>query len=105
MTIAGEALLSPYSPSQAVLAQAKSSKGRDPMEAAKEFEAVFLTNFLSSMFSGLTTEAPFGGGHAEESWRGFLVQEYASKIVSSGGVGIADAVYSELITLQEKAAQ
>lgn len=82
------------------LAQAAAG-GKDPMQAAKEFESVFLSNYLSSMFSGLSTEAPFGGGHAEETWRGFLVQGYAEKIVENGGIGIAESVYRELIALQE----
>jgi len=53
------------------------------------------------MFSGVKTDGPFGGGSAEESWRGFLLDEYGKSITASGGIGIADAVYSELVALQE----
>lgn len=79
--------------------------GRDPLTAAKEFESVFLSNFLSTMFSGLSTEAPFGGGSAEETWRGFLVKEYADGIVEAGGIGIADHVYRQLVAVQEEASR
>jgi len=94
-----------FAASQSAMAQARSTAGQDPMKAAKEFESVFLNNFLASMFSGINTEAPFGGGQAEETWRDFLVKEYADQIVESGGIGITDAVYRELISLQEGAAQ
>ena len=100
MDIQSQTLLSAYSPTPAAAARARNS---DPEQAAKEFEAVFLTNFLSSMFTGVSTEAPFGGGQAEETWRGFLIKEYADQIVASGGIGIADHVHRELISLQEQA--
>lgn len=100
-----QALSTPYSPAQAALKQAAQSAGKDPLNAAKEFESVFLNNFLSSMFTDVSTEAPFGGGQAEETWRGFLVQEYADQMVEAGGIGIAEAVHRELISLQEEANQ
>ena len=95
----------PYQPSGAALSQARLQSAKDPETAAKEFESVFLTNFLQSMFSGLSTEAPFGGGHAEETWRSMLVKEYADEIVETGGIGIAESVYRELISVQEAANQ
>ena len=68
---------------------------------ATEFEQVYLSTMLNQMFAGLSTEAPFGGGQAEETWRGMLVDQYAQTITRSGGVGIADAVYRDLIGVQE----
>ena len=72
-------------------------------EAAEEFEAVFLAQFLDTMSSGLDTSPPFGGGMGEEIFRSIMNQEIASSIAARGGVGIADAVYRELIRLQEAA--
>lgn len=72
---------------------------------AKEFEQVYLATMLKQMFAGLSTEAPFGGGQAEETWRGMLVDQYADTITKSGGVGIADAVYRDLLGVQEGARQ
>ena len=68
---------------------------------AREFEQVYLSTMLNQMFSGLSTEAPFGGGQAEETWRGMLVDKYADTISKAGGVGIADAVYRDLLKVQE----
>jgi flagellar protein FlgJ len=72
---------------------------------AKDFEAVFLNTMLSQMFAGIKTPEPFGGGHAEETYRGMMVEEYAKAITDSGGIGIADAVHRQLIELQEAASQ
>lgn len=70
---------------------------------ATEFEQVYLASMLKQMFAGLSTEAPFGGGQAEETWRGMLVDQYADTISKAGGVGIADAVYRDLLGVQEGA--
>ena len=105
MITESQSIGTPYSPAQAALAKAAAAKNGDPLEAAKEFESVFLNNFLSSMFTNVSTDGPFGGGQAEETWRGFLIQEYADGIVKSGGIGITEAVHRELISLQEEANQ
>jgi len=70
-------------------------------EAAEEFEAVFLGRMLAPMFEGLSTDGPFGGGHAETVYRAMMVDEMGKSIARSGGIGIADAVYQELLRLQE----
>jgi Rod binding domain-containing protein len=86
-------------------AQAKPpAKGLDLVKAraaAEEFEAVFLAQMLSHMFSGIKTDKAFGGGPGEDAYRAMMVQEYGKAMSSSGGVGIADAVMREIIQLQE----
>lgn len=72
---------------------------------ATEFEQVFLTSMFNQMFAGLDTSGPFGGGMAEETWRGILVDQYAGQIAKAGGIGIADAVYSQLLQVQEGASR
>ena len=74
---------------------------RTATAAAKEFEQVFLSQMLGQMFSGLKTDGPFGGGSGEEAFRGFLLDEYARQITASGGLGLADDVKRELLSLQE----
>jgi len=70
-------------------------------ETAQAFEASFLAQMLKPMFEGLSTEAPFGGGSAEETWRGFQVEAMAKQVSRAGGVGLADRVMAEMIRLQE----
>lgn len=72
---------------------------------AREFEQVFLATMFNQMFAGLETSGPFHGGQAEETWRGILVDKYAGEITRSGGIGIADAVYSQLLQVQEGASK
>ena len=70
-------------------------------KAAEDFEAVFLSQMLESMFKGIKTDGPFGGGHAEEMMRSFMLQEYGKVMAANGGVGIADAVKREMLRAQE----
>ena len=67
---------------------------------AQDFEATFLAQMLRPMFEGLSTEAPFGGGHAEETWRGFMIDEMGKQISRAGGIGLADQVMAEMIRMQ-----
>jgi peptidoglycan hydrolase FlgJ len=68
---------------------------------ADSFEAHFLATFVDSMFSGMKTDGPFGGGHGETVFRSLLNQEYAGAMTRSGGVGIADSVFNEILKIQE----
>lgn len=68
---------------------------------AEDFEAVFLNQMLQPMFEGIKSEAPFGGGNSEAMWRSMQIEEYGKSITKAGGIGIADAVYKEIIKLQE----
>jgi Rod binding domain-containing protein len=70
-------------------------------QAAQEFESVFLTTMLQQMFAGVETDGPFGGGHGEEMFRSLLIEEYGSSIAAAGGIGVADEVARELLSIQE----
>ena len=69
-------------------------------KAAKDFEAMFLAQSMQTMFSGVSTSGLGGGGFAEETWRGFLIQEYAQKASGAPG-GIALRIYQDMKRLQE----
>lgn len=79
---------------------ADAAKARD---AAKQFEAVFVTQMLSHMFAGLETEnGLFGGGHAEAMVRPMLLEEYGKMVANrGGGIGVADHVTRTLLQTQE----
>ena len=68
---------------------------------AKEFESVFISQFLGSMFSGIPTDGPFGGGQGEEMFRSMMVNEYGKSMESRGGFGLAAAVTKQLLKHQE----
>jgi Rod binding domain-containing protein len=70
-------------------------------KAALEFEAFFLSQFLNSMSSGLEPDGMFGGGESEKMFRSMLNDEYARSMSRNNGIGIADAVYREMLAMQE----
>jgi flagellar protein FlgJ len=70
-------------------------------KASKEFESVFITQFLGSMFSDIKTDGPFGGGQGEEMFRSMMLDKYASSITANGGFGIAAQVKAEMLKMQE----
>lgn len=86
----------------AAAAPSASARGTARMrETAEAFEASFLSQMMKPMFEGLSTEAPFGGGEAEGTWRGFLVEAMAKQTVKAGGIGLADQVVAQMLKMQE----
>ena len=78
--------------------------GRDPAavhKAAQNFEAVFLSQMLGHMFSGIEVDKTFGGGAGEEQFRSVLIDEYGKALAKRGGIGIAPAIESQLLKMQE----
>jgi Rod binding domain-containing protein len=69
---------------------------------ARRFEAQALGALLKPVFG----EAPKGllsGGAAEAQWRPMMVEQYARSWSDRGGVGIADAVFREMLRMQSAA--
>ena len=69
--------------------------------AAKEYESVFISQFLGSMISGKSTDGPTGGGEGEEMFRSLIVDQYAKGIQQRGGFGIAAQMKAELLKHQQ----
>lgn len=71
--------------------------GKDATEAARKFEALLLHQALDSMFEGVATDGPFGGGYAEEVFRGMMLETVADTMASAGGgFGIAGHVRAQI---------
>ncbi|HSK38328.1 MAG TPA: rod-binding protein [Arenibaculum sp.] len=68
---------------------------------AEEFEGQFLTQMLSHLFENVEVDETFGGGHAEEMFRSLLVDQYGKQMTRAGGIGIADAVQKQILSMQE----
>jgi peptidoglycan hydrolase FlgJ len=73
--------------------------------AAQDFESVFLQTMIGEMVAGLGKDGPLGEGEAGGAWRGLLVENYSKTISASGGVGIADSLYPDILALQESASR
>ncbi|MBM3546432.1 MAG: chemotaxis protein [Alphaproteobacteria bacterium] len=74
-------------------------------KTGQEFESMFLSQMLSHMFSGIKADGLFGGGHAEETYRSLLVDEYGKSISKAGGIGIADQVVRSVLLQFQEASQ
>jgi flagellar protein FlgJ len=70
-------------------------------KAAKEFEGVFITQFLGAMFSGIKTDGPTGGGQGEEMFRSMMTDKYAEGLVKQGGFGLASSIKAQMLKMQE----
>ena len=85
-----------------VMGSAKAPQNIDQIEAtAKEMESVFMGQMLSHMFASIETDDTFGGGQAEDIYRGMMVQEYGKIITEAGGIGMSDSIKAEMINLQQ----
>jgi flagellar protein FlgJ len=70
-------------------------------KAAKDFESVFISQFLGSMFEGISTDGMFGGGQGEQIFRSMMLDQYGKQIAAQGGFGLSDAVTRSLVQHQE----
>jgi Rod binding domain-containing protein len=90
------ALLAPtVQPTAAELAKRSQIK-----QTAKDFEASFLSVMMQQMFTGISTDGPFGGGAGEEMFRSVLTDAMAKQVARTGGVGVAATVEREMLKLQ-----
>lgn len=89
----------PLDATRAAETSAAETKAR---KTADDFESMFLENSLEQIMSSQGTEGPLGeNGTGGGVWRSMLTKEYAGAIVKSGGVGISNQVFSEMMKLQE----
>ena len=82
-------------------AKPDSAQQRRARETAEDFESVFLAQMLQHMNMGIDPEGPFGGGKGEEAYQSMVAEKYGEAITEMGGVGIADAIYREILRIQE----
>ncbi len=89
----------PGKPAPSPAAQARDARA---WETARDFEAQFVSVLLQPMFEGTGEDSAFGGGPGEGMFRSLLVEQYGREMVKSGGIGLADAVYREMLKMQEQ---
>jgi peptidoglycan hydrolase FlgJ len=89
----GNKIQAPYAPKGDARAMDK---------AARDFEAVFISQMFEQMWSGVSTEGNFGGGNGERVFRSLMIQSVGQQIANSGGIGLAPAIKREMIAMQER---
>ena len=70
---------------------------------AEGFEAMFLNQMFELMGEGVQADPTFGGGQAENLMRSMLNEQYGKQMAKNGGIGIANAIYREMVRMQEAA--
>jgi len=70
-------------------------------KASKDFESVFIGQFLGSMYADIPTDGLMGGGQGEAMFRSLLIDQYAQSIEKQGGFGLAASVKAELLKHQQ----
>lgn len=77
-------------------ANTEKTENGEPPKVYRDFEAVYLTNFVQSMMPD-DSEEVYGKGNAGEMWKSMMAEQLGSVIAESGGVGIAKQMYSEAL--------
>jgi len=60
-------------------------------DTARDFEAVFLTQFVDQMMK-TTGDTAFGGEQQADMWRSFMSEAVAKHLVEQGGLGLTGHV-------------
>jgi len=72
----------------------------EAQKVANQFESMFVSQMLSPMFAGLSTDGLGGGGSGEAAFRPMLIEKYAEALTTKGGFGISAAVLKEILHMQ-----
>ncbi|MBI4966809.1 MAG: rod-binding protein [Rhodospirillales bacterium] len=70
-------------------------------KTARDFESFFLSQMYQHMFAGIATDGVFGGGHGEEVFRSFMLDEYAKLTARTGRVGLSQNIAAQMLRQQE----
>ena len=71
-------------------------------ETARAFEEMFLEQMFNRVFEAGGDEGMFAeAGPGADVYRSMLVKEYSSLVAKSGGVGLSNSIYTELLRMQE----
>ena len=84
-----------------VLSVAKDSSPEQIKKTAVEFETHFLAEMYKHMFASIQADEVFGGGAGEETFRSFMVDEYAKLTAQTGRIGLARQIEDHMLKMQE----
>jgi flagellar protein FlgJ len=84
----------------ALTGAAELAKRSQIKQTARDFESSFLSVMFQQMFTGISTDGPFGGGAGEEMFRSVLTDAMSKQVTKAGGIGVAASVEREMLKLQ-----
>lgn len=65
-------------------------------KTASQLEAQFASQIFTAMFEGVEADPVFGGGHGEEMFRSFLIDEYGKAAQKRGALGLGAQIERQL---------
>ncbi len=68
---------------------------------AKDFEGMFLSQMLETVWETVPTDGAMGGGTGESIFRSMMIQDIGRQMAQQGGIGLSGRVRQELLALQE----
>ena len=81
---------------------AKAGEAEQTRKTAVDFETMFLEQSLERLTQSVGDEGPLGdNGTGGGVYKSMLSKEYAKSIVKSGGLGISDQIYRQMLQMQE----
>ena len=83
-------------PGASTAPDAKAAEKEKLRAACKDFEAVMLGIVFKQMSESVGGDG-LDKGAANETWRGMLNDERAKHMAASGGLGLADALYRDMV--------
>ena len=93
--------LGQLAPTSLAATRAKNSPQARMHAQAQNFESAFLNSMFQHMYDGVGGDGPFGNSQGVGPWRSFLTDQYAKSFVKAGGIGIANAVYKQMLARQQ----
>ena len=73
-------------------------------QQATDLEGMFVNTLVKEMFNSIKTDSKdFGGGFAEQTWRGMQADQLSANIAAGGGIGLADQMMGDIMAMQEAA--
>lgn len=77
------------------------SREAKAMKQAQQFESMFLSTYLKTMFQEVGNDPTLIGGTGSDSWKELLIDEYGKSFAARGGIGLAEPIAHQLIKMQE----
>ena len=94
----------PLKKNNPIALQKSSDNIKDIKKVAREYESLFISQFLQQYTENVGNEedSVLGGGQGAEIYKSLLNDEYGKAIAEQGGFGIADSIYNQLIDAKNR---
>src|SRR5438128_248004 len=89
---------------KAVVGRMDAGTSRKLHEAAQEFESLFIDQMLQTMRRSMPEGGLLGAGSGQRTFREMLDQEMSRQIAHSGGLGVGELLWQQLVGSGQRSA-